>query len=492
MSPTTERVLAWSPTPRQEMFLTCPAKEVVFGGARGGGKSDGIVGDWLAHSDTYGRAAKALLVRRKQKQLDDLIDRMRTVFEPLGADYVDHRATFHMPGGAVLRCRYLDSERDADEYQGHSYTRVYPEELTNFSSFVPIGKLLATCRSARGVPAQMKATCNPGGVGHLWVKGRYIDIAPPFTPYSDNAGKTYRVYIPSRLEDNPMMDDPEGYKELLKLAGSPALVRAWLTGDWNIVEGAFFPEFDQQTHVIPAARIPAHWLTRFRAMDWGSARPYCCLWIAVADGNTPPEWPFPIPRGALVVYRELYGWGGEPNKGTRETAPEVGRKIVMADEDDVIVYSKLDPATFAQNGGPSIAEMMARNGAWFDRADNTRVGRLGASSGWDQIRQRLRGLDGEPMLYIMDNCRHLLRTLPVLPADPIRLDDVDTDSEDHAADALRYGCSSRPFIGLPYTTPFKQLPIAEQVRQSSIITLGDPNDAHNMPRDWDIPRMTVM
>ncbi len=480
----------WTPSLKQEMLIASPAKETMFGGARGGGKTDGIAGDWLRHSDLYGTGAKGLAVRRKQVQLADLIDRMQELYCPLGAQWLDHRGTFKMPGGGLLRMRYLDSEADAAEYQGHSYTRVYPEELTNFSSFVPIGKLLGTCRSGKGVPAQMKATANPGGPGHLWVKDRYVDVAPPGTLYSDNGGKTYRLYIPSRLDENPNMTDPEGYKELLKLAGSPALVRAWLTGDWNIVEGAFFPEYGPETHVIPEMPVPARWETRFRCADWGSAKPYCVLWIAVADGHTPSNWPVKIPRGALVVYRELYGWGGKPNVGTRETADEVGRRIFLADHGDKITYSVLDPAAFHHNGGPSIAEMMARNGAWFRHADNTRKGKMGASAGWDQVRARLRGEDGVPMLYIMDCCRHLMRTLPVAPADPKTGDDVDTDSEDHAIDALRYGCNSRPYVGLPTETPFHLLPTAEKVKQCRILTLGDPSQITGPSRDWGIDRMT--
>lgn len=452
MIPEISTSLLWQPQPRQAMFIRCPTLEVVFGGARGGGKSDAVLGDWLEHSHAFGSAAKGLAIRRTTVQLDELIERAKEMYLPIGSQWHEQKKSFVMPSGGLLRMRYLDNDDDASLYQGHSYTRLYPEELTNFPSFSPIAKLIATLRSAKGVPCQMKATCNPGGVGHNWVKARYIDVAPPFTPYSDDGGETYRTFIPSRLQDNAILvqQDP-GYVARLRRAGNKELVRAWLEGDWNIVIGAFFPEFSAAQHILPAARIPESWKIRYRAMDWGSARPFAVLWFAVADGHTPSDWPYPIPRGALVVYRELYGWANEPNVGLRWPASHVGRAIAEADhgEELNIALCKLDPSAFATNGGPSIAEMMARQGAWFHRADNRRVAGRGAMGGWNQVRDRLIGEDGQPMLYIMDNCRHLIRTLPTLPMSQVIPDDVDTDAEDHAPDALRYGCMARPYMPPP-------------------------------------------
>jgi hypothetical protein len=462
MTPVT---VLWQPQPRQAMFIRCPTLEVVFGGARGGGKSDAVLGDWMEHSHAFGQNARALAIRRSIVQLDELIERAKEIYLPIGAQWHEQKKTFIMPAGGILRMRYLDNDDDAALYQGHSYTRLYVEELTNFPSFSPIAKLIATLRSAQGIPCQMKATCNPGGVGHNWVKTRYIDPAPAFTPYSDDGGETFRTFIPSRLQDNEilMRQDP-GYVARLKRAGNKELVRAWLEGDWDIVIGAFFPEFDARKHVIPAARVPDEWRTRYRAMDWGSARPYAVLWIAVADGHTPLTWPFEIPRGALVVYREMYGWAGEPNVGLRWPASRVGQAIRDADMGDELNAGlcRLDPSAFATNGGPSIAEMMARQGAWFHPADNRRVAGRGAMGGWNQIRDRLLGEDGRPMLYIMDNCRHLMRTLPTLPMSSVLPDDVDTNAEDHAADALRYGCMARPYIApAPAVTGSLRLPAIE-------------------------------
>lgn len=444
-------VLLWEPQPRQAMFIRCPASEVMYGGSRGGGKTDGILGDWLEHSHVHGKYARGLAVRRRLVQLEEMIERGKELYLPIGSQWHEQKKHFQMPSGSILRMRYLESDDDAQHYQGHSYTRLYPEELTNFPSPTPIYRLQATLRSANGINCQMKSTCNPGGPGHLWVKNRYIDPAPPFTPYSDDGGKTFRVFIPAQLADNPaLLDHDPGYVDRLKKVGDPELVRAWLEGDWNVALGAFFPEFNVMRHVIPTAPIPADWNILYRAMDWGSYRPFAVVWFAVASGSTPSSWPFPIPRGALVAYRELYGWNGVPNEGHKPPLParDVARMIldVEADDHDLLTKSlcKLDPACWSTNGGPSIAETMAREDVWFNPADNKRTSRRGSFGGWDQVRARLVGEDN-PMIYFMDNCRHAIRTIPSVPRDPIILDDVDTESEDHMPDAIRYGCMARPY-----------------------------------------------
>lgn len=250
-----------------------------------------------------------------------------------------------------------------------------------------------------------------------------------------------------------MLNDP-GYIDMIKQAGNEELVKAWLDGDWDVVVGQYFKEFNRAKHVIPTVLLPDDWSVRYRAMDWGSSRPFAVYWIAVATGDALPGVDRDIPRGSLVVYRELYGWNGQANQGLRLTSDKVADRIVAAEPDFKIVQSniglcKVDPSTFATNGGPSIAETMARNGVWWNRADNRRVQGAGAVGGWDQVRARLVG-EGEegkevPRLFFMDNCVHLIRTLPTLPSDPNKPDDIDTNAEDHAADALRYGCMARPY-----------------------------------------------
>ncbi len=435
--------------------MTCPADDVGFGGARGGGKSDAVIGDWIDHEETYGQHAIGMAFRRERTQLTELIERAKQILRPLGYAWHEQDKYFRGPKGGRLRFTYLESDSDADAYQGHSYTRLYPEEMGTFPSETPINKLQATLRSGHGVPCQMKGTCNPGGPGHQWVKARYrLDAHPNgfelfetefVNPFTKKKLKKTRMFIPSRVTDNRFLGDD--YVANLFQVGSEQLVRAWLEGDWSVVEGAFFDCWSNERHVIRPFQIPADWL-RFRSGDWGSARPFSIGWWAVVgddfttDGRT-------LPRGALVRYREWYG-ASAPNVGLKLTAEEVGRGIAERDGDDKISYSVLDPAAFAVDGGPSIAERImagSRGKVMFNRADNRRVGSLGALSGWDQVRGRLVGdPDGRAMIYCFSTCVDSIRTIPALQHDPQRPEDVDTDGEDHAADEWRYGCMSRPWV----------------------------------------------
>jgi hypothetical protein len=229
----------------------------------------------------------------------------------------------------------------------------------------------------------------------------------------------------------------------LKASGSPELVRAWLLGDFSVVSGAFFPEFSLDRHVIAPRTLPQHW-ARFRSFDWGSARPFACLWWAVSDGSM-----HDIARGALVNYREWYGMRpGEPNVGLKLTAEAVAHGIRERETDDPQPMNGVaDPAMFAEDGGPSIAQRMHQAGVHFRPADNKRVPQRGAMGGWDQVRSRLVGdADERPMLLLFSTSRDLIRTLPALQHDDARPEDVDTDMEDHAPDSLRYACLSRPFV----------------------------------------------
>jgi hypothetical protein len=478
-----EHLLNLKPTRLQEAFINSPADETLYGGARGGGKTFAVILDWLLHSDAHGKYARGIVFRRSLVELDDFIEAAIDVLEAAGHKWLDSKKTFVSPKRAKFRCRYLENDKDANLYQGHAYSRVYIEEIGNFPSEKPIRKLLGCLRPpfAKGPPirCQLKATANPGGPGQTWVKARYIDPAPAMTPFSTDGGKRFKIFIPAKLQDNPyLMEGDPGYVDRLKDTGSADLVKAWLDGDWNSVVGQYFREFSSEKHVIPTVEVPLHWKVRYRSKDWGSARPGCVLWFAVADGTPLPGVDKIIPRGALIVYRELYGWNGKPNEGWRKHAREVGeiiqaietgitcnaieklrtekvygnviRMVEQSNKDRKIIeanpeLNKIDPSTFATNGGPSIAEELARGGAWFKRADNRRVAGAGASAGWDQVRKRLVGDGDFPMIFFMDCCTHLLRTLPMIPTDKDNLDDIDSESEDHAADTLRYGCMARPY-----------------------------------------------
>src|SRR4029077_2899793 len=295
--------------------------------------------------------------------------------------------------GARLTFAYLERDADAELYQGASYTRVYIEEAGNFPSPVPIMKLMATLRSGAGVPTGIRLTGNPGGPGHQWVRARYIDPEPVGWKIIRSDEGLDRIYIPSRVGDNVYLG--ADYVQRLRASGSPELVRAWLEGDWSVVSGAFFPEFAMSRHVIAPRALPVHW-PRFRSFDWGSARPFACHWWAVSDGSLND-----IARGALVNYREWYGMKpGEPNVGLRMTAESIAAGIRDREQDDPQpMIGVADPAMFAEDGGPSIAQRMIGAGVIFRPADNKRVAGRGAMGGWDQLRQRLTGdADERPML----------------------------------------------------------------------------------------------
>lgn len=459
------QVVIWEPQAGpQTALLQCPVFEVFYGGARGGGKTDGMIGDWLQHSALYGENAIGIFVRRNRTQLSEVIARTKQLFNKLGAKYNETKSEWLMPTGARLRFVYLERLADAENYQGHSYTRVYIEEVTNFPSPRPIDLLRATLRSAVGVPVGMRLTGNPGGPGHSWVKQRYIDPEVrgyKIITYTDSVilpdGKVIevhleRVFIPSKLRDNAkLLEAQPTYVLQLRQTGSAELVRAWLEGDWNSIQGAFFAEFSYERHVLPAAfefNIPRHW-THFRAFDWGSARPFSVGWYAVADGVTGPritqsngeERPFP--SGAIIKYKEWYGWNGKPNEGLKMSAPSVGRGIKAIDDEQAlkaikISYALADPSIFIEDGGPSIAEMMVGVGCMWQRADNKRI------PGWEQIHARLQA--EIPMLYFLETCEHTIRTIQLVQHDETKFEDLDTESEDHALDETRYACNSRPYV----------------------------------------------
>jgi hypothetical protein len=454
---------AWAPQAGpQHAFIECPVFEVVYGGARGGGKTDACLGEFAIHAEIYGKDAKGLFVRRSGVALIPTIERARVIFREVGARWQEAKNRFVFPGGAVLYFRHLENLADADLYQGHDYTRVYVEELTQFPTAAPVDKLKGTLRSGAGVPCALRASCNPGGPGHTWVKARHIDpgaytmVAEPYTnPFTGETIRLSRVFIPAKLTDNPrLLNNDPLYVARLQQTGSAALVKAWLEGDWSIVEGAFFDKWSLR-NVIRPFTIPPLW-TRIRSFDWGYAAPFSVGWWAVASDPVQAQTALgaiTIPRGAMVRYREWYGCTGKPNEGLRLEAEQVGRGILDREKGEEIRTAVADPSIFSQNGGPSLAERMMKGGARFRPADNTRVGVNGALSGWDQVRARIAGLGDGPMMFVFDTCRDFIRTVPVLQHDPNRPEDLDTSAEDHVADEVRYACLSRPLTAGPPARP---------------------------------------
>lgn len=465
-APPADQTVIWQPQEGpQTALLACPVFEVFYGGARGGGKTESSIGDWLQHSAQYGEGAIGIFFRRKLVQLAEVIARTKQLFTKLGAKYNEQQKTWTMANGARLKFAYLERDSDAEEYQGHSYTRVYVEELTNFPSPGPIDKLRATLRSGAGVPTGMRLTGNPGGAGHNWVKKRYIDPDPAGyrilteeTEIEVDGVKRIvalsRVFIPSKIGDNQLLmrNDPT-YILRLKQSGSAALVEAWLKGNWDVIDGAFFDEWDESRHVIDTnvglPLLKPSWL-RFRAFDWGSAKPFSCGWYCVIEETT-PFGDFILPKGALVKYREWYGSTG-PNKGLKMTADLVAQGIVNREAGERIRYGAADPSIYIRDGGPSIGETMAIHRCSWRRADNKR------KAGAEALRQRLVGVEGNPMIYFLDCCEDTIRTIPTLQHDEDDPEDVDTEAEDHAYDETRYAVMSRPWVPRPASAPVSSLP----------------------------------
>lgn len=415
--------------------------ELLYGGAVFGGKSDFLLGDFAQDVPReYGKHWHGILFRKNYPQLEDLISRSKEIYPNWfpGVSWSNQTKTWTWPNGATLKMRFMESDDDWMEYWGHAYTWIGWDEIALWSSNTPYLRMKARLRSASAsIPnKRIRASANPGGPGHHWVREYWkIDEYPMGSHEfeADDGSGMRRIFIRARLSDNKIgvANDPD-YERRLEGTGSASFVRAIKEGDWSVIEGAFFSEFSTDLHVVQPLALPANW-TRFRAMDWGSAKPFSVGWYAVSDGTLKQ-----FPRGALIKYREWYGMKERtPNVGLKLTAEKVAQGIREREQEQQ-AYGVIDPAAFQEDGGPSIASRMAPT-IWRP-ADNKRV------PGWDQLRGRLIGENGRPMLYFFSTCTHTIRTLPMLQHDPSKAEDVDTDSEDHAGDETRYACMSRPWI----------------------------------------------
>ena len=454
----TKPTLLWAPQRGpQKALVDCPFAEIFFGGARGGGKTDGVLGKWAIKERRYGKHFNAIMFRKTTVSSEDAIERSKQIFGPLGGKFNESKLIWRMPNGGKAAFAYLDSVSDAEAWQGRNLTDAWVEEAGQYAESTPIDRLFGVLRSAHGVPVQLILTANPGGAGQQWIRERYKLVPFPLGPKVVERelpdGSVHKMaVIPSRITDNRiLLDSDPQYLNRLQMVGGQALVKAWLEGDWSAVEGAFFDEWNERRHVLRPFAIPEHWM-RFRSGDWGSASPFSIGWWAVASDNTPVENlagdTVIVPRGALVRYREWYGCvTGKPNTGLKLTAEEIGKGIKEREQGERITYGVLDPAAFAQDGGPSFADRMRPFSVHWQPADNKRVGVRGAMGGWDMMRQRLKGdEDGRAMLYVFSTCKDFIRTVPVLQHDEKRPEDLDTDMEDHAADETRYACMSRPWV----------------------------------------------
>jgi terminase large subunit-like protein len=448
---------------KQGDALETPATEVLYGGAAGSGKSHLM----RAAAVMWCGMIPGLQVYLFRRLRDDLVKNhiegpqgLRQLLAPWVrgglVDMVEDEIRF-WNGSKIYLCHCKD-EKDRFKYLGAEIHVLLIDELTTFTD--TIYRFLRSRVRMAGVelPPQfvgrfprILSGSNPGNTGHGWVKAAFIDARPPMdmerVPTSE--GGMLRQFIPARLADNPSID-PGDYVAKLEGLGSPALVKAMRDGDWNVVAGAYFPEFSTETHVVVPRSLPSYWL-KFRSFDWGSARPFSVGWWTVSDGELAD-----FPRGAIIRYREWYGAQRDPagktipNTGLRMTAEQVADGIIEREKGDItgnrVMSGVADPSIFAEDGGPSIADRMAGRKVFWRPADNTRVGKIGASGGWDQVRARLIGDGEKPALYVFSTCLDFIRTFPALQHDDGRPEDIDTESEDHLADECRYACLSRPYV----------------------------------------------
>lgn len=441
--------------PKQSLAFKSDATEILYGGAAGGGKSHLMRVCAIAWCvDIPG--IQVYLFRRTYPDLWKNHMEGPSSFPSMLGEWVasgfvklnlsDGQVIFN--NGSKIHLCHCQNEKDVFKYQGPEIHALLIDELTHFSESI-YRFLRGRCRLGAFVKSipdkwagqfpRIMAGANPGGIGHHFVKATFIDGVVPLVKRTMDKkdGGMVRQYIPARLDDNPTMDD--GYADKLSGLGNEALVRAMLDGDWEIVAGAYFTEFSREKHVVKPFAIPMHW-TRYRAFDWGSAKPFACYWIAVSDGSITK-----YPHGALIVYREYYGMKeGEPNKGLKMPADRVAQGIYKKDQKETTEsggFGVADPAIFSEDGGPSIAETMRKEKVRWRSADNKR------KAGWEQVRIRLNGDDDDvPLLYVFETCVHLIRTLPALQHDDHDQEDVNSDQEDHGPDALRYGCMARPIV----------------------------------------------
>jgi len=414
----------------QTSFLASAEREVFYGGARGGGKSYAMLVDPLRYC--HKAQHRALLIRRSMPELRDMITHSQRLYSRAfkGARWREQEKEWRFPSGARIEFGYAENMTDVLRYQGQSYTWIGVDELPQYPTPDVYNFLRSSLRSVDPeIPVYMRATGNPGNIGSQWVKEMFVDPSEPNKAFNvsidtpTGVRKISRRFIPAKLQDNPYLMQTDDY--YIMLASLPEVQRKqFLEGDWSAFENSSFPEFNKTTHVVDPFEIPRGW-SRFRSADWGYSSNACCLWFAIDWDNN------------LWVYRELYT--------KKITADEFARKVLEAEQSEFMRYGVLDSSTWARRGdvGPSIAETMIQEGCKWRPSDRSPKSRI---NGKLEIHKRLKvhEKDNEPTLKVFSNCVNLIRTLPLLPLDKNNPEDVDTNAEDHAYDALRYGCMSRP------------------------------------------------
>lgn len=406
-------ILWGKPNKKQEEFFLSTARHVAYGGARGGGKSWAMRRKFVLLALKYPNL-KLLLLRRTLTELRENHTLMLLSELKNAAKYIERERAFIFPNGSRLKLGYCDSETDVLQYQGQEYDVIGLEEATHFTEYQR--NFLTTCnRTTRSdFTPRMYYTANPGGVGHGWFKRLFIDRR-----YKARESKVDYKFIPAKVYDNPilMANNPEYVQNLENLP--PELRKAHLDGDWNVFAGQFFPEFSVDKHVVKPFDIPNGW-ARIRCLDYGMDMT-CCLWLAVSG------------KGEVYVYREFYIEG--------LTLSQAAKGIVQNESAGKIQYTVASPDLWnnRQETGVSGVSIMAENGLKdLTKARDDRI------LGWRVLREYL---DGK--LKIFENCTNLIRTLPLLRYDRIKIEDASSSPHEvtHAPESLRYGIMSLPLIG---------------------------------------------
>tara|TARA_R110000824_G_scaffold90610_2_gene221213 strand:+ start:439 stop:1854 length:1416 start_codon:yes stop_codon:yes gene_type:complete len=439
-----EEDVIFKPNPGpQTDFLASTQQEVLYGGSAGGGKSYSLVADPVRYFNNPN--ASMLLVRRSTEELRELISVSKQLYPKAvpGIKFMERDKTWVAPSGATLWMSYLDRDDDVMRYQGQAFSWIGFDELTQWPSPYPWNYMRSRLRTTKdsGLPLYMRATSNPGGPGHQWVKKTFIDPNTPnkaFWATDIDSGEVVtwpkghtrqgeplfkRRFIPATLFDNPYLAD-DGMYEANLLSLPEHQRRQLLEGDWDINEGAAFPEFNRKVHVVEPFDIPSSWV-KFRACDYGYGSYSGVVWIAIS------------PAEQLIVYREMYV--------SKVIATDLADMILEAEQEEKIRYGVLDSSLWHNRGdtGPSLAEQMIMKGCRWRPSDRSKGSRV---SGKNELHRRLQvdEFTEEPRLVFFENCKNLISQLPALPLDKNNPEDVNTNAEDHLYDALRYGIMTRP------------------------------------------------